>query len=176
MTARSDTFYMKAAVIRVNGLEEDLVLLPDKTVTRAYGELLKAFFLDFKQIEQLSIFRNGQHGKWDNDDPMIMKPSTIIYAYITDSDDLIVYDSSPFRDALLSLGGGHTENLIDAREYALRHGKSIEQIKVYCRNGRLKGARQIGKCWAIPEDTPYPEDGRITANGIYRGVNMKRKG
>ena len=157
---------MKAAVISVNGTDEVLMLLPDHTVAKATEERLKSFLLDFKEMYHMDLFKDGDQGQWDKDDPLIMKSTTFIFAYITDSDELIVYDSMPFQNAFQN----KTSTLIDAREYAAKHGKSIEQIKVYCRSGRLKGARLIGKSWAIPEDTPYPEDGRMTAGGLRRRV------
>ena len=50
--------------------------------------------------------------------------------------------------------------LITAKEYARRNGRSVEQIKVYCRNGRIPGAYKHERDWVIPSSAPYPEDRR----------------
>ena len=50
--------------------------------------------------------------------------------------------------------------LITAKEYAKKNGRSVEQIKVYCRNGRIPGAYKHERDWVIPSSAPYPEDRR----------------
>jgi hypothetical protein len=67
---------------------------------------------------------------------------------------------------------------ISIRDYAKKHGKSVEQIKVFCQKGRIVGAKKINnRAWVIPADAPYPTDNRLTANGKYVGFresNAKR--
>ena len=51
-------------------------------------------------------------------------------------------------------------NLVSARDYGKRNGKSREQINQYCQKGRIPGAFRIGRDWVIPQDSRFPEDHR----------------
>ena len=158
----------KAAVISVDGKEHYLILLPDYTITKADAAKLRFFLTRFREIDQNPDMRNGDQGTWKQDDPAL-NPARI-YAYITACDELVLLDFAPFE----RLFEGSKTEYISIREYAKKHGKSIEQIKVLCQQGRLSGATKINhRAWAIPEDAPYPEDSRITANGKYIGVRNK---
>lgn len=44
-----------------------------------------------------------------------------------------------------------------AKTAAERWGISDRRVRVYCTEGRIKGARRDGKSWLIPEDTEKPE-------------------
>ena len=89
-------------------------------------------------------------------------------------DELVLLDFSPFG----ILFENSKSDYISLRDYAKKHGKSIEQIKVFCQKGRIVGAKKINnRAWVIPADAPYPEDNRLTANGKYVGFrerNAKR--
>lgn len=51
------------------------------------------------------------------------------------------------------------EGYISAQEYAEKHGRVVQQIKQYLKEGRIEGAMRFGnhRKWLIPEDAPYPE-------------------
>jgi hypothetical protein len=158
----------KAAVISMDGTDQYLILLPDYTVTKADAAKLKFFLTSFREIDQNPEMRNGDQGTWKQDDPALAPAR--IYAYITTCDELVLLDFTPFERLFECV---KTE-YVSIREYAQKHGKSIEQIKVLCQQGRLRGATKINnRAWAIPEDASYPEDSRMTANGKYIGVRSK---
>lgn len=158
----------KAAVISLNGTDGYLILLPDHTIAKADAAELKMFLTDFRNIDQNTAMKKGSHGIWKQDDTAF--DSARIYAYITFYDELVLLDFTPFEQ----LFEGTRSDYISIREYARKHGKSVEQIKVLCRNGRIRGAAKLnGRALAIPSDAPYPEDSRLTANGKYVGIRNK---
>ena len=57
-------------------------------------------------------------------------------------------------------------------EYAKEVGKSVEQVKVFLRNGRIPDAKKIGRDWIIARSSVrlYPSDRRIS-----HGEHTKRK-
>ena len=49
-------------------------------------------------------------------------------------------------------------NLISAKDFGRKYGRSEEQAKQYChQKGRVLGAVRVGRDWVIPRDTKYPE-------------------
>lgn len=46
---------------------------------------------------------------------------------------------------------------ISTKEYAVLHGLSERTIRNYCVQGKIKGAKLIGKTWSIPMDAPLPQ-------------------
>lgn len=154
---------MKGAVIKIEGTQEYLVLLPDHTVKKATTEVLLHILTDFSRLDETPEMKNGEFGKWNKDDPVLHKGK--IYAYVTDDDTLVMYDFAPFR-AVLQVP--RETKYISVSEYARKYGKSVEQIKVFCQNGRIKGATKLTpRAWAIPEDAAYPADERFTAGKMY---------
>lgn len=73
-----------------------------------------------------------------------------------------MFPSEIFQKALDSeiIDTDENSNLVTTAEYGRINHKSVEQIKVFCRNGRIKNAKKIGRDWMIPVDSPYPEDRR----------------
>ena len=55
--------------------------------------------------------------------------------------------------------------LLTTSQYARLVGRSSNRVYVRCVEGKLP-AIKIGNQWCIDEDTPYPEDGRLTS-GAY---------
>lgn len=47
--------------------------------------------------------------------------------------------------------------LISTKEYASAHGIAERTVRNYCLEGKIDGARIIGKTWGIPEDAPMPQ-------------------
>ena len=159
---------MKSAVIKFKGINEYIMLLPDKTVIKADDNLLREFLTNFKNADTSTLLRNGTMGKWTDDDPTLRKARN--YAYITDDNDLVILDFEPFmplfrvREVVVKM--------MSPEDYAKKHGKSKEQVKALCQQGRIQGAYKINsRSWVIPENAPYPEDNRLTAGGKYIGVN-----
>ena len=52
---------------------------------------------------------------------------------------------------------------ITTDEFAEKYNRKKSIVLRLCRDGRLKGAIQVGTLWLIPEDTPYPADARVGA-------------
>ena len=160
----------KAAVISFENTDGYLILLPDQTITKADVPKLKAFLTDFRNIDQNPNMKKGDQGTWKQNDPAFSLAR--IYAYITAYNELVLLDFAPFE----KLFEGNSSKYISIREYAGRHGKSIEQVKVFCQQGRIRGAMKINsRAWGVPEDAPYPEDSRMTANGKYVGRRNKSR-
>ena len=112
-------------------------------------ELLN-FLLNFKQIHLLG----ASEEKWsDKYHDMTFYPGETV-AFVSDSGQLVVLSIDPFV-ALLN-ADLHASKYLTATEYAKKYNKSVEIIKVYCRDGRILGATKKGNAWIIPEDAPYP--------------------
>lgn len=50
---------------------------------------------------------------------------------------------------------------VSVREYAQAHGMAERTVRNYCAQGKISGARLMGKTWSLPFDAPLP--GRINA-------------
>ena len=46
---------------------------------------------------------------------------------------------------------------ISVKEYAENHGLAERTIRNYCAQGKIKGARMLGKTWTIPADAALPD-------------------
>lgn len=126
------------------------ILCFDGTIASATIENLKIFLKDFKEIEKLS----GTLGNWDDSTSSMIdyEKNQKTYAYITDSNELIIYKFDPF-DILLNSTKSSLDDFIGAAEYAEAVGKSVEQIKVLLRAGKIPNARKIGRDWIIEKDS-----------------------
>lgn len=93
--------------------------------------------------------------KWDYPIPIEDYGGTTL-AIVNDEGNLIIYSPEFFRTILYT---SPTKYLTTA-EYAEKHGKKRGIVSRFCRDGRIDGAIQKGPAWLIPEDAPYPEDGR----------------
>ena len=130
----------------------------------AHGELvpssdtlLQTLLLDFHLIEQKSW---GSNSSWSSDyitDMMLYPGETL--AYISDTNQLVIFDSTPFRSLILQSGKwADSVRVLSASEYGKKYNKGKEIIKYFCREGRIQGAYKINGYWMIPEDAPYPVD------------------
>lgn len=146
---------MKARLIK--DVKGELVLLcKDGTIADASKANLIALLKEFKCAANIS---GDENRRWDNGYPdMGMYPGTE-YAMVTDTDQLVLTYFEPFED-IFKVEIEPT-NLLTASEYGDLHGKSVEQVKVYCRSGRILGAVKMGRNWMIPADARYPADGRL---------------
>lgn len=128
----------------------------------------KVLLFDFLTNFNTSSFSGGDAGRWDTETPDMNSYPGKNIAYITDTLQLVIYDFAPFSFAV-SESPDFMEYL-STDEYAKLHNVSREIVKVYCRNGRIAGAKRIGNRWAIPETAPYPvEDGsRKPTSGLRK--------
>lgn len=127
------------------------ILCSNGFVAVANKNNLSIMLKSFQYVEKLKKSKE----RWDTEYPdMISYPSGKIHAYITDNLKLVINDFSPFEDIF------HVNtlqsNMITVAEYAKIHSKSVEQIKVLCRQKRIPGAEKYGRDWMIPADAPYP--------------------
>lgn len=99
-------------------------------------------------------FQNGQLGSWMSEYPdMSLYPGKDI-ASIADNGAVILYDFSPFRQ--LVAADFEAQNLLSTSEFAKKHNASPEMVKVYCRQGRIRGAWKSARNWLIPADAEWP--------------------
>ena len=62
------------------------------------------------------------------------------------------------------------EGYMTLKEAAEKWGIGDRRINTLCLEGRIEGASKIGNLWAIPVDTPKPDDNRIKS-----GKYIKKK-
>ena len=53
------------------------------------------------------------------------------------------------------------ENYITLTEAAEKWELSTRRVRKLCEEGRIDGVNKFGRNWAIPADSPKPEDKRI---------------
>ena len=56
------------------------------------------------------------------------------------------------------------------KEASEKWGISDSRIRLLCRQGRVEGARKIGRSWTIPKDVAKPIDGRERIKKAYLGL------
>lgn len=158
---------MKARLIKSE--ENDLLLLcTDGSVFGPGRAELGRLLSSFQVADEIRQFAGSKtQNCWNSEYPdMSLYPGTTL-AYVTDTYELVIRDFSPFK-ILLEANTLNTFNMITAQEYADMYGKSVEQIKVFCRKGRLSGAVKLGRDWLIPSDAPYPADNRVKTGKYLR--------
>lgn len=153
---RREWLNLKARLLKDS--EDNLcILCQDGSIIDADKNNLNILLTRFAAIDNLG----GGEKKWNDEYPeMIMYPGKD-YAYVTDEYQLVLLDFKPFMKIFEV--DQSCSNLIAAAEYGKKHGKSVEQIKVFCRKGRILGAAKIGRDWMIPADAPYPADTRYSS-------------
>ena len=60
---------------------------------------------------------------------------------------------------------------LSVTQYADKHGLNVARVRLMIGDGRIP-AEKIGNQWAIPADTPKPDDKRIKS-GNYKGWRKK---
>ena len=60
--------------------------------------------------------------------------------------------------------------LVSTKIYAEAHGLSERTVRNYCVQGKIAGAKQIGKNWSIPADAPLParKNARVTISPLLQ--------
>ncbi len=48
-----------------------------------------------------------------------------------------------------------------AKEAAQKWNITVRRVQVLCAQGRIQGATRLGNIWAIPKNSPKPEDMRM---------------
>lgn len=97
----------------------------------------------------------GNDGYWNTAFANMEDADGETLAYIDDSNKLIVLNDNTFTEIVRK-----EEKYISASEYATRHNKGNAIVKRLCLAGKLPGAYKTSSGWLIPENTPYPADGR----------------
>ena len=52
--------------------------------------------------------------------------------------------------------------VLTVRQFAALHHVHPITVGLWCRSGRLPGAKKIGRDWIIPASAQRPPDGRVT--------------
>ena len=136
------------------------LLFADGIMLPAAKREIQNILFNFRTLSQdLVASAKKQMYSWNNEYPDVQSVPGETLAYVTDAAELVVVNSAPFiplfEDVHYSI-----DDMETALDYAIRHHKSVEQVKVFCRAGRIRGAIKIGRDWVIPKDAPYPLDHR----------------
>ena len=140
---------MKTSLVQFSGKEEYTFLFTDHTMETATKSLLEHFLIRFKSIDENPSFKQGTKGHWNEDDPDIRSAKT--YAYITDNDQLILLDASPFE----FLTEEHVKPIIyiSTKEYAEKFGLSVQRVHQMVENNEIHGIIKIANRYVgIPDD------------------------
>jgi len=143
---------MRVRLIRDDEGEIKL-LCSDGTICIPDESILYSLLFNFKD----TIFSCTECGKWS---PLALDMALVpgeTLAYVTDDYSLVIIDPSGFE--LINDNSQRLGPYISLQEYAKKVNRSQELIKVFCRRGRILGAKklngQYGR-WIIPENAPYP--------------------
>ena len=141
---------MKARLVKY-GENVDL-LCSDGTIIHTQNSLRRKFFLHFDETE---IFTGTE--KWAGKFLDMTDYPGETLAYVSDDKKLVVVDPAMLREALKTEDStAGFRGMLTTIEYAQKHNKSKEMIKAFCNDGRIIGAKKVGRQWFIPEDAPYP--------------------
>lgn len=142
---------MKARLIR-KGSKYSL-LCQDGSIARADNLLLYQLLTNFSRTDD---YFSGKEGRWDDKYGDMSLVPGMTYALLTDDKNLVISDFAPFETLLNAKL--FSDSYVSASEFAKRNGKSAEIVKVYCRQGRIVGAKKVGRSWMIPAHAGYPVD------------------
>lgn len=152
---------MKARLIKLETDKVALLLSDGAYIESPSVSVLGTLLFNFKSINEFGLEKNA--ATWTNEYPDLTAVPGKNLAYITDSSQLVIEDIYPFVSIFESVKATvPIEDVLTAAEFAEKHNKSVEQIKVFCRNGRIWGAKKIGRDWVIPAEAPYPTDTRLS--------------
>ena len=140
------------------------ILYADGTLAKANQRNARSFLYDHKNAAGFS----GKDGKWKS-----MAMDMALYegktcAYISDEGILVIMDFEPFGQ-LLNVPA--EPDYISTKEFAARHNRSSDMIKILCREGRIPGAKKVGNSWLIPGNAEYPiapEDMREDISELHK--------
>ncbi len=142
---------MKARLIKADKCTK--LLCADGTIKNASPSTIKDFFSNFSNASDLT----GTDGNWTETClDMSAYPGEAL-AYVTDSGQLVVLDENVLKNALVPSKPDLSEYL-SVVEYAKKHNRSREMVKVFAKQGRIPGTFMHGRSYFIPKDAPYPVD------------------
>lgn len=152
---------MKARLIKNKADAVVLLLAEGFYIESPSVSVLGTLLFNFKSLGEFGLEKEA--ASWKNEYPDLMAIPGNNLAYVTDSSQLVIEDISPFIAVFEQVKATvPIEDVLTASEFADKHNKSVEQVKVFCRNGRIWGAKKIGRDWVIPKDAPYPADSRLS--------------
>lgn len=152
---------MKARLIKTDSDKIVLLLLDGAYIESPSVSVLGVLLFNFKSLDDFGLEKEAK--SWTAEYPSLSAIPGQNLAYVTDSLQLVIEDITPFVQVFEQVKATHPiESVLTASEFAEKHNKSVEQIKVFCRNGRIWGAKKIGRDWVIPKDAPYPTDNRMS--------------
>ena len=162
---------MKARLI-CNVTGEYLLLCSDGTIAEASISVLARFLKEAKIIDTIS----GNLDRWDTQVPYMLDYKGETVAYINDDGCIVISDFTPFQ-CLFEMSvkpGFAADEFLTTQQYAEEVGKSVEQVKIQLRKGRIPNSCKLGRDWIIHKDSVlhYPADNRIV-NGDYIGFREK---
>ena len=69
-------------------------------------------------------------------------------------------------------------DFISVKEYATAHGIAERTVRNYCVQGKMPGARLVGKTWNIPADTPLPrrKNAAIKISPLLKALREQKDG
>lgn len=162
---------MKARLFKDEKDNQYKILCADGTIAEANTFNLSKMLRESMFIGSLS----GNLGRWIDFVPNMFayQSQAETYAYVSDEGELIIINFTPF-DILFQTSDYALDNFIGVSEFADAVGKSIEQVKVFLRNGRIPDSRKIGRDWIIHKDSinKYPSDHRLRS-GKYKKREMR---
>lgn len=149
------------------------ILCPDGSISDCNNDKIFNFLSDFKNCDEFY----GEEGAWKSEvtPEMALYPGNT-YALITDDYNLIILDFAPFSQLLKD--SFNRENYISAADYGKKHNRSAEIVKVFCREGRIPGAKLIGTTWIIPANAAYPvspQNRRDDLSELHKNKKSKKK-
>lgn len=141
---------MQARIIETKA-KERVLLCSDGSIAELTRPVLTQLFTKFKTVNNLY----GKSGRWDQESSdMSVYPGKTL-AYVTDDYQLLVKDGDVFASLMAENSDRYVEYL-STIDYAKKHDRSHELIKVFCREGKIMGAKKVGNTWLVPADAPYP--------------------
>ena len=98
-------------------------------------------------------------GKWDFGGLTMDDYGGETVVRVNDDDTLLVESAEQFRQ-LINYNEDAEIKYLSPAEYAARVGRTRAIVGRLCQAGRIPGVKRAGNRWLIPEDAPYPSDGR----------------
>ena len=67
---------------------------------------------------------------------------------------------------------------ISTKEYALAHGLAERTVRNYCVQGKMPGAKLVGKTWSVPADAPVParKNARSHISPLVKALREQKDG
>ena len=144
------------------------LLFNNGQMKQANKEDLRNLLCSFKLIRCLTSRANKDENakRWDIDCLEMSDYPGETIAHVTDGFQLVLFDFKEFEVLFKTNYFVIQNDCVTIAEYAKKYNKSVEQIKVFCRTGRIPGAQKIAGSWMIPCDASYPPDNRFKKRKI----------